>query len=814
MARIRRLDRVSLLLLAVTAIAFWLFRILPAGKDPQVKAGFPGLGKYDLFTYYMPRTHYIASRLQSGNMPLWNPYEMAGLPLIATLQCGGLYPLNLPYLVMPPGAAWFVTGLIHSVLAGICMYAFCRMLRIGTFGATVAALAFSFCGWSLASAQSYPDQFRATALMPLVFVCAEALLQRRSLMRCIWLGVALTLLFLAGEPEIFVRTSMMLGAYIVCRLVPQLREAGGWKSVSVAVAAVAGAYLIFFGLAAAQWIPTRELAYLSTRAPGFLPREYAEGIRRASFYGQVLELLRPGGLASTGLAGLALLLLSPLCLRRRPMALFFAAVAVIGFLLSLGSATFLASIYYHLPTGSWFRGPWRLVIFFVFAAPIAAAYAADHMEMVSQHEGRRMVAGRVTCCAAVLVVGVLLIWLMMDQTVQALIGRTKGQSPSGISDVSRYGLGTGRMIVAAFVLSSFGLLLSRRKTLRYGAQIALCILIVFDGWRAPISGTALPHHHYPQTMMGDPEVTAFVRDRAGTYRTYFDVGRRGTGDDNPAIGLMNRLFALNGRDPLCPRRYAEFLEAIMDPLTRLLPALTAIMGNEKLWGNSPRIRLLDYLAVKYIVLGPKSRFFHPADPTDQGQRRIDTSRYRLVEQIGEKQIYENLNVLPRVHVVPHYTVISKPTEILEELSSPHFDPRDTVILEEEPELAQEVRLGGPNAATATIRAYEPERVVIDVEQRQPGLVVLSDLYFPGWRAFVDGAEARVYRANFMFRALAVPAGKHVVTFLYRPRSFRIGAALSISTLIILLALGAALFRMKGQSCVVLHGTELPRPTEP
>ena len=793
MTRMRRLDRVLALVLAVTAIAFWLLRILPAGKPASF-----GLVNYDLFTYYMPRTHYVASRLQNGNMPLWNPYEMAGLPLIATLQCGALYPLNLPYLVMPPGTAWFVTGLIHSALAGICMYAFCRMLRIGMFGATVAALTFLFCGWSLTSGQKLPDQFGATALMPLVFLCAEALLQRRSLTRCIWLGIAFTLLFLAGEPEIFVRTSMILGPYIACRLVPQLKGGReGWKSASVTIAAVAGAYLIFFGLAAAQWIPTRELAYLSTRAPGTLSRDYVEGIRRVSFSRRVLNLLPPGGSFETiGLAGLALLLLSPLCFRRRPTAIFFAAVAIIGFLLSLGSTTFLVYVYHRLPTGTWFRLPQRYLIFFVFAAAIAAAYAADHIEEVSQRGGRRKIVGRAPYCAAVLAVGVLLVCLTLNPTVHGLIDRaTTGRWPPVIRDVSRYGLQTGRIIIAAFVLSSCVLLLSARQRVRYGAQIALCFLILFDTWRAPVTNMALPHHHYPQAMIGAPEVTAFVKSRAGTYRTYFTRTYRpylNLGRPTHTIGLMNGLFALNGRDPLCPRRYAEFLRRIIAP-PKLGISLPPMMGHERLWGNSPSIRLLDYLAVKYIVLAPKSRFFDAADSTGQGQPQIDTSRYRFVHQIGEKRIYENLNVLPRVHVVPNYKVISDPAQILGQLTSPHFDARDTVILEEEPELVQEIGTRGANGATATIRHYEPERVVIDVELGEPGFVVLSDLYFPGWRAFVNDAESRVYRANYMFRAVAVPSGKHTVTFLYRPRSFQVGAALSISTLIILLALGGGQF---------------------
>ena len=793
MVGIRRRDLVLVLILAITATAFWLFRIMPAGTRPWV-AIYVNL---DLFTYYMPRTDYMAAMLRSSDIPLWNPYEMAGLPLIATLQCGGLYPLNFPYLLMPPEAAWFVTGLIHSVLAGICMYAFCRLLKIGIFGATVAALTFMLCSWSIGKAQSLPDQAQSTALMPLVFLCAEALLQRRSLMRCIWLGVALSLLFLAGEPEIFVRSSMLLGPYVLCRLAPQLKRGGeGWRSVGASVAVVGGAYLIFFGLTAAQWIPTYELANLSTRVPGALSYKYVMGLGAAPFLRQLLHLLSPAvPNTSIGLVGLALLILSPLCFRRRPIALFFAAVAILGFLLTLREATFLASIYYYLPTGSWFRVRLRLLIFFAFAAPIAAAFAADHIQMVSQQERQRPVVRRVMC-AVVVVVGVVLLCLLMDATVQALIDRVAGASPTA-DDVSRYGLEIGRIIVAIFVLSCCALLLSSRASVRYAAQVVLCLLIIFDTtWRAPLTRGALPHHHYPQLAIGEPEVTSFVKNRAGTYRTYFDVAGSTFRNDSPAIGLMNRFFVLNGSDPLCPDRYVRFVEAMWYPVPRpswTLDEVTPSTGHEKIWGNSPNVRLLDYFSVKYVVLGPKSRFFDVVDSADNVQRLIDTERYRFVHEVGDKKIYENLKVLPRVYVASDYRLIGEPAEIRRELTSPQFDPLDTVVLEKEPDLVQWVSSGGSKYADAKIREYEPERVVIDVNQDEGGFVVLSDLCYPGWKAFVDGAEVPVYRANYMFRAVAVPPGERVVTFLYEPRSFRVGAILSISTLIVLLIVVTARF---------------------
>jgi uncharacterized membrane protein YfhO len=69
-------------------------------------------------------------------------------------------------------------------------------------------------------------------------------------------------------------------------------------------------------------------------------------------------------------------------------------------------------------------------------------------------------------------------------------------------------------------------------------------------------------------------------------------------------------------------------------------------------------------------------------------------------------------------------------------------------------------------------------VVIETDARRPGYLVLTDTFYPGWRADVDGTAQTIYRANYLFRAVYVPAGRHVVTFEYVPRTFQLGAVLT------------------------------------
>jgi uncharacterized membrane protein YfhO len=189
--------------------------------------------------------------------------------------------------------------------------------------------------------------------------------------------------------------------------------------------------------------------------------------------------------------------------------------------------------------------------------------------------------------------------------------------------------------------------------------------------------------------------------------------------------------------------------------------------------HSLRGPLLDLFNVKYVL-------FSVDDYTTQ----LRSDRYRLVYS-NEIRIYENLDVMPRAFVVHQSKVIQDEDEIIRQMNSDSFDPRRTVILEEEDGLS---KAGGPEAAASenteiTIRRYEANRVVVDATLDTSGFLVLTDSYHPGWRVKVDGRPAPLLKANYLFRAVRLEAGTHQVEFIYSPKSFRIGVFVSLGTLI-------------------------------
>ncbi len=167
------------------------------------------------------------------------------------------------------------------------------------------------------------------------------------------------------------------------------------------------------------------------------------------------------------------------------------------------------------------------------------------------------------------------------------------------------------------------------------------------------------------------------------------------------------------------------------------------------------------------------------------------NRWRLVHS-GDVKVYTNAHVLPRATIVHQARLIPDDERALEALSSPDFQPAKTVILSEGQPLENNASGAEDRVAVLT---YDAEHVLIEADLGSPGILVLSDTHYPGWRAFVDGTEAAIWRANLLFRAVPLPAGHHRVEFVFNPPAWQLGLGLSCASLIGLgVALAIALLR--------------------
>jgi hypothetical protein len=172
-------------------------------------------------------------------------------------------------------------------------------------------------------------------------------------------------------------------------------------------------------------------------------------------------------------------------------------------------------------------------------------------------------------------------------------------------------------------------------------------------------------------------------------------------------------------------------------------------------------------------------------------------KLRRVYADDEVVLYENADYLPRAFLVPSAVVERPGDEILHRLALGDFSPERMVILEEQfdvsrlgppppPGQAPPVRFNGPQGTevasgpgTVSLQEVQEDALRLRVNAQQSAMLFLADLAYPGWKAYVDGQETPIYRANYLFRSVFVPTGQHTVEFVYRPRSFRLGLLLTL-----------------------------------
>jgi len=172
---------------------------------------------------------------------------------------------------------------------------------------------------------------------------------------------------------------------------------------------------------------------------------------------------------------------------------------------------------------------------------------------------------------------------------------------------------------------------------------------------------------------------------------------------------------------------------------------------------------------------------------------------------GDVKIYENRTVLPRAFFVSDVQFAASDAEAVELMQAEEFDPaRAVVVMSDGVNEGMGERENSPSVSPSlppSIVSYSPERIVIDVTARRPGYLILTDAYYPGWIATVDGQPAEVERADIMFRVVKVPAGQHHVEMRYQPQSFSLGLLISIGTVVIL-SVGWLVARRRNRSRVL------------
>ncbi|MDQ3929029.1 MAG: YfhO family protein, partial [Chloroflexota bacterium] len=317
--------------------------------------------------------------------------------------------------------------------------------------------------------------------------------------------------------------------------------------------------------------------------------------------------------------------------------------------------------------------------------------------------------------------------------------------------------------------------------------LALGALVVLSRWKGWLLAPAMPmlliallyadlwtfgHGYNPTTpreaIMPPTSVTNYLTEHVGHDRMAGTINLL-----RPNVATLFGLRDLRGYEPIVDGSFATLYA---DFYHQLHTKVFDVQRKQDLELTASEQRLLNLAGVRYIATVRKPRVEGNARP------------YKYILQENKAALYENLEAFPRAYVVFGTRVVPDLDAAIAAVRSPQFDPSRTVLLTSGGEIDAPP---GLDRTTAPVRwlVDEPEQVEVEATLPQAAWLILSDNFAQGWEASLDGSPAPMVRANVAFRAVAVPAGTHRVTFQYRPGVFYIAAAISALSTIVALALG-------------------------
>jgi hypothetical protein len=238
---------------------------------------------------------------------------------------------------------------------------------------------------------------------------------------------------------------------------------------------------------------------------------------------------------------------------------------------------------------------------------------------------------------------------------------------------------------------------------------------------------------------------------------------------------------VDGYDALFSQHYGELLYSVRtegkltNQITRTDADLSPPGQGERIENNPYRLRLMQLLGVKYVM---ETKMINPLLPVVSLP-----SQFHLVYEDASWRIFDYADALPRAWLASSVIVQPDKQGQLDALYNPTIDLTSTVILSMPPEklpVQPLTYLSSPTSSkTVEIQSYQPTEVTIHTTADEDHVLVLSDTYFPGWEATVDGKTTPIYLADYAFRGVYVPGGEHTIQFSYHPRSFTIAAGTGI-----------------------------------
>jgi len=823
---------------------------LPWGSNAGDRSDYP-YDRRDPTDMYVTRDYFVVQAYRDGELPLWNPYTMAGHPIYADGVTRIFSPALLFYTFLDVPLGYSVGRLFELCCGALFLYWFLVAIGVRPSAALFGALVFAFSSHSMLHLVGL-GWWGGLMWMPLMFLLVDRAAKRASFAWATLAGITLAAQIYCGymANEIYYIGAIVLYyLFFALRARPQPKPrdlARPRQQVAASVAMLAVTLIVGLSLSGPVWIPVLEQLKYSNRLivptqisyiylpPWYLATLVFPSILGAPYDAKFLTLFQAinvshdhtlyigiGALAMVGFcafwakrhrsqptvaaadsnrdfAGLlakgdsADYSLLDRCKANSPSfgydrLVFFSMLACLAILI-ITTAPIYVHITRFIPVLQTIRVIMRAGVLLVFSASVLAAFGCQLV--LEAPLAIILHYFRLSRRIFYLLVGFLAAGVIGAYAVRAA-GLQSAQEGKGKLAFIRKALGListqftppGLDIIIPLILVALTVLLlyltGSGRLGRRGFYAAIVVLLVADlFWNSGKFEHEFDRSGvYPRTQITDllaslpPGRVLPTPADIAMNRHIEAITSRNKIVTPPNTLLPYRLPTVTGKDQIFPKWYHDFA-SLIEPQ----PEMSHVVFDRS------QSSFFDLINVQYVMT-------HALDPAPEGMNQIDAN-----EGVA---LYRNPSALSRAFFARRVEVVASQTEAMDKMREPGFDPATTVVLERpEPsvlETSPHSDLSGGATSSESQQALTSARLIEDkrntvqvaAESESGGILFLSDTYYPGWRADVDGIPARIFKADVAFRAVSVPPGNHIVRFAFRPRSlelsfYALGAGLLVA----------------------------------
>lgn len=695
----------------------------------------------------------VINNLKEGLLPLWNPYSFSGQPLLANIQSSPFSIFNLLFLIFNFNIAWAVTLILPSILTTFFMFLFLRNLKLSRTASIFGAFVLPFTGFFIAWL-SWGSIVATVMWLPLILLAIARLTSKVSPLWFLVLVFAISQVFLSGHWQ--------AGSYVlVAGLLFLLTQKSNMKS-PYNLLVILASFILAILVSMVQILPALEFLQFSARAidqgyyPGrqdwFIPLAHLIQLIAPDFFGNPTTynywgVFNYGEFVSfIGIIPLSLALFA--LIAKSPNIKFFIALAIISLVFALENPISKIPFILNLPFISTAQ-PSRIIMLLNFTL---AALAAFGLDAVLKEKSK----------IKSLIVPFLILALLV---ILALFVLTKTFfPPSPQIDTAQVAL-RNLVIPALTALAIIVVVLLKRAKPAPVIILAIFVLTLLELFRF---GTKFISFSKLSWIFPQTQTTTFLAVQEKPFRI-MSTDRRIM---HPNVSAVYGIESIDGYDPLYLANWNKFVSVwqSQNPDASLSP-FNRIVTPQKIDS-----KLVDLLNIKYVLTFDE----------------IENSNFEKVFTEGQTKIYQNKNVLPRAYFASEVVGAKSDQEEFTKLLDPDFDLKKMATSQEFKFPKQEL------TAKVSFESYQDQNLTLSAQTDRQAPLILTNVYYPGWKAYIDGQPVPVNKADFMFQSIIIPGGSHKIEFKYQPDSFYNGVYLSLAAVVGTMLFSLYLWKRKYQ----------------